>query len=106
MNEVEQQKLAEEPLSTYTGDYPGRRRQRLILAVAAAVVVVIVIVGAALFVWMDNRIGHLETTVKAQTRQIHQLQSNVDDQHASLAAVVSCIETAGADQGLCSKLLK
>ena len=106
MNEAEQRKLAETPLHSYTGDYPGRRRRRMLAAVVVAVVVVIVVAGAALFVWMNHRIETLNHQVKAQTRQIQQLQTSVNDQRASLGAVVSCIETAGANQGLCSKLLK
>ncbi len=108
MNEVEQQKLAESPLQ-YTGDYPGRRRRRVVAWAIVVVVVVVLVLGSVAWVRTNNRVNHLETTVQAQSRQIHQLEAGINTQRASLAAAVACLEVAGsaqAQQGLCSKLVK
>jgi hypothetical protein len=106
MNEIEQREEADTPLHPYLGEYPGRRRRRIILGLAAGLIVIVVVVGSVLFVKMNNKIRHLDRTVAAQSQQIHHLQASLATENASLAAAVACLQTAGATEGLCSKLVK
>jgi hypothetical protein len=106
MKEIEQQEAANTPLETYRGDYPGRRRRRVVVALVAGLVVVVLVVVAVLFVSMNNKIRHLQTTTSAQTQQIHHLQSSLAAENASLAAAVACLQTVGSSEGLCSQLVK
>jgi hypothetical protein len=106
MNEFEQMEAASASLQPYRGEYPGRARRRIIAAIITGCVVVVLVVAAVLFVRMNDRIHHLDTTVATQSRQIHQLQTSLTTVKASLGAAVACLETVGPTQGLCSKLVK
>ena len=106
MNEFEQMEAATASLRSYQGEYPGRARRRVIAAVITGCVVVVLVVAAVMFVRMNDRIHHLDTTVATQSRQIHQLQTGLTTVSASLGAAVACLETVGPTQGLCSKLVK
>ena len=106
MNEFEQREAADTPLQPYRGNYPGRLRRRVMVAVTTALVVVVLVVGTLLFVHMNNKIRHLDSTVATQSQQIHRLQASLTTENASLAAAVACLQTAGSSEGLCSKLVK
>ncbi len=106
MKEIEQQEAANTPLEPYRGDYPGRMRGRLIVALVVGFIVIVLVAGSVLFVRMNNKIRHLETTTSTQSAQIHHLQTTLASEDASLSAAVACLQTVGATEGLCSQLVK
>jgi uncharacterized iron-regulated membrane protein len=106
MKKTKQQEAATTPLEPYRGDYPGRLRGRLIVALVVGFIVIVLVAGAVLFLRMNNKIRHLETTTSTQSAQIHHLQSTLAAEHASLSAAVACLQTVGATEGLCSQLVK
>jgi hypothetical protein len=106
MNEFEQREGADTPLQPYRGEYPGQLRRRIVVGLVAALVVIVLVVTAVLFVRMNNKIRHLDSTVATQSQQIHHLQASLTTENASLAAAVACLQTVGSTEGLCSKLVK
>jgi len=106
VNEFEQRQEAEEPLRAFDAEFPGRRRRRLLIGGASAFLVVVLVVWGALFIGMNNKIHQLERTTTAQSVQIKSLSTQLTTVNASLGAAVACLQTVGALEGLCSKLVK
>jgi type II secretory pathway component PulM len=106
VNEFEQRQEAEEPLRAFDAEFPGRRRRRLLMGAASAFLVVVLVVWGALFVGMNNKIHQLDRTTAAQSAQIKSLSTQLTTVNASLGAAVACLQTVGALEGLCSKLVK
>ena len=106
MNETEQHQAATEPLTGFDAEFPGARRRRVVTGLIGVLVVVVLATWAVLFVGMNDRIHQLDRTTAVQAEQIRHLQTDVQTVDASLGAAVACLQSGGALEGQCTKLVK
>jgi len=106
MNEREQRLAADENVHEFRAEFPGTRRRRIVASLLAALVVIAFAVCSLFMVQMHNSIDHLNATVAHQQRQIGQLRTDLRTVDSDLSAAVACLQTIGAQQGLCTKLVK
>ena len=106
MNEIDQRRSAEEPVSVFPVTNPDRKRRRILTWAATVVVVVgFAICGLALSS-MSSKIHHLNQTVATQSAQIHSLQTEVTTIKSSVSAAVACLQNLGLQTAICSSLVK
>jgi len=106
MNEIDQRRSAEEPVSVFQVAGSDRRRRRVIRWVAVVAVVIAFGICGAVLVSMNHRIHHLNQTVAVQSQQIHSLQTQVATTRSSVTAAVACLQNLGLHTAICSSLVK
>jgi cell division protein FtsL len=106
MNEIDQRRSAEEPVSVFQVANPVRKRRRIITWVATIAVVIGFGICGLVMVSMHNQIHHLNKTVATQSEQIHGLQTQIDTARSSVSAAVACLQNLGLQTAICSSLIK
>ncbi len=106
MNEIDQRRSAEEPVSVFQVANPDRKRRRILTAAAVIVVVIAFGICGLALVSMNNKIHHLDQTVATQSAQIHNLQTTVATAKSSVSAAVACLQNLGTQAAICSDLVK
>ena len=106
MNEIDQRRSAEEPISVFQVANPDRKRRRLLMSVAIVVVVIAFALGSLVLVSMNKKIHKLDQTVATQSQQIHSLQTEVTTAKSSVSAAVACLQNLGLQAAICSDLVK
>jgi len=106
MNEIDQRRSAEEPISVFQVANPDRKRRRILMSAAIVVVVIVFALGSLVLVSMNKKIHDLDKTVAAQSKQIQSLQTEATTAKSSVAAAVACLQNLGLQAAICSDLVK